>query len=263
MFAAALLAFSIGHGATGHVRAARATRVVRPAALVVVDPGHGGKDEGASHAGVSEAMINLAVARELTALLRAQGYRVMLTRDEACRSEWVVGAQAHAPGRPRRDCRVNLRDRVLSGVGLHPSVFLSLHCDHYADASVRGPRTYYGEGSDIQRALAVDIQRELDRFRDRPFEAAAAKHFLLLAQPQTPAVTVEMGFLTNPAERQKLGTRAYQREIADAVARGLERYARSHPLRPAPPVDPVEVDRLWQRKHYHHASGGGSRVPRG
>jgi N-acetylmuramoyl-L-alanine amidase len=239
-----------------------------PAALVVVDPGHGGKDEGASHGGVQEERVNLETARVLASVLRHHGYRVLLTRERGCeaalyaaagaaRSRAAAAGAVAAPTAAAatgealwgRRCRVNLRDRVLRAAFHHASAFISLHCDHYADPSVRGPRTYYGRGSEVQRALAESIQDELDALRERPFRPAASDHFVLLAQPDVPAVTVELGFLTNPRERRLLTTAAYRRTLAEAVARGFERFARSHALLPAPTVDVASVESRWRAAH--------------
>lgn len=226
--------------------------------LVVVDPGHGGKDGGAMHGGVREEAINLEAARALAAALKARGYRVLLTRDIGCRE--AVAAAAGTDMAADRDCRVNLRDRVLRAAYRRASVFLSVHCDHYVLPSVHGPRTYYGRGSELQRELAVSVQRQLDAFRDRPFRPMASDHFVLLAQPQVPAVTVELGFLTNPRERRLLSTAAYRRQLAEAVARGVDDFARVHPLMPPPSVDVAGVEHLWQvaRGRAHAAARGGA-----
>jgi N-acetylmuramoyl-L-alanine amidase len=214
--------------------------------VVVVDPGHGGTDSGAIHRGLSEADVNLAVARDLSAILLKDGYRVLITRDENCRPEMVASDKPPAgPPGPAGQCKINLRDRILFALDYRPSVFLSLHTDWWPDPNVRGPHVYYGEGSEVQRALATDIQQELDSLRLRPVEPGPAKHFVLMAQPNMPAVTIEMGFITNPHDHSALRTKEYQQAIAHAVARGLEQYAAGHPLSPAPPVDRAYVDRLW------------------
>src|SRR5579875_3548165 len=72
-------------------RAGRAARA--PAALVVVDPGHGGKDEGSSHAGVQEERVNLETARALAFVLRRDGYRVLLTRERGCEAALYAAAR--------------------------------------------------------------------------------------------------------------------------------------------------------------------------
>lgn len=236
----------------------RQLRRSAPAPLVVLDPGHGGKDSGAVHGGAREDQINLRMAYSLATVLRQHGYRVVLTRGLGCQPVWIRGTVgprptqvASATGTPFAACRANLRDRVLDASRRGESAFLSLHCDHYDDPSVRGPRTYYGRGSDLQKALAVDIQASLDAFRTRPFAPVAADHFVLVAQPAVPAVTIELGFLTNPRERALLETEAYRRELAQAIARGLGAFARTHPLLPPPPVDRTLVDTRWQRRHTH------------
>ncbi len=252
LLAAAALAAALNRPAP------RASLRLSRAPLVVIDPGHGGKDSGARHDGVREDQVNLAMAYTLGAILRADGYRVVLTRGLACEPVWLrrgldpKASQALAGGRPLSSCRMNLRDRVLYAAQKRESVFLSLHCDHYADPAVHGPRTYYGEGSELQKSLAEAVQRELDAFRTRPFAPAAAKHFVLVSQPRVPAVTIELGFLTNPRERALLETESYRRDLARAIARGLDAYRREHRLVPAPKVDERAVAALWRRARARH-----------
>jgi N-acetylmuramoyl-L-alanine amidase len=232
---------------------------------VIVDPGHGGKDSGAVHGGVREDAVNLAVAYALARDLRKAGYRVALTRDGDCRPLWVrrVRPDAIRVGRPLSSCRQNLRDRVLEAAAKGESVFLSLHCDHYADTSVRGPRTYYGRGSALQRALAERIQDQLDAFRGRPFTPVESDHFVLVSQPNVPAVTIEVGFLTNPGERALLGTVAYREELARAIVRGLDAFRRDHALTPPPRVDRTLVAERWRKRHpgHHRAGKTGGAMP--
>lgn len=224
--------------------------------LVVVDPGHGGKDGGATHAGVDEDRINLEAGRALAAALRADGYRVLMTREDGCDGALYSGSGRKRPLdmtkvtvlRPG-GCRLNLRDRVLRAAANGESAFISLHCDHYSDTSVRGPRTYYGEGSELQKALAVDIQRRLDAFRQKPFPVTDAKHFVLITQPNVPAVTVELGFITNPRERHLLHTPRYQKELAVAIVQGLDAFAKTHRLLPPPHVDRRSVESRWRKTH--------------
>lgn len=85
------LVLSMGlHIVLGQLAHGRPGSFPSPPPLVVVDPGHGGKDEGASDGGVREDRINLETARALAGALRRHGYRVLLTRDRGC-NEAVYG----------------------------------------------------------------------------------------------------------------------------------------------------------------------------
>jgi N-acetylmuramoyl-L-alanine amidase len=234
--------------------------------LVVVDPGHGGIDPGSSAGGVTEADVNLEVSLLLARALRQAGYRVLLTRHHGCTPAWVAASPEvprawvvrarPRPGRPlaATACRINLRDRVLLAIHYRASAFLSIHTDRYPDRSVQGPRTYYDPDHPAQKQLAEAIQRELDAFRRRPLEPKAQRHFVLVALGSMPAVTVELGYLSNPQERKLLTQRGYQEALAQAVARGFATYARTHPLWPPPRLDAAEVERMWQDRRgrlYH------------
>lgn len=232
-------------GAPGRAKGA-APQARPPAPLVVVDPGHGGIDPGSRAGAVTEAQVNLEVSLALAKALTRSGYRVLLTRsDGGCRPAVVHAAQRAARA---ATCRINLRDRVLLAVKRHASVFLSIHADMYGDRSVRGPRTYYLEDAPLQKTLAADMQRELDAFRRRPLPPIPCKHFVLVALRNMPAVTIEVGYLSNPDERRLLLTPTHQAALAGAIVAGLNRFAATHPLLPPPVIDAQSVERAWQAR---------------
>jgi len=247
MLAAIALAGWVAARTGAPARTKGALPAAGPAApLVVVDPGHGGIDPGSRVAGVAEAHVDLEVSLALAKALTRSGYRVLVTRsDGGCRPAVVRAARRAARA---ATCRINLRDRVLLAVHRHASVFLSVHADVYGDPSVRGPRTYYLEGAPLQQALAADIQTQLDAFRRRPLPPIPCRHFVLVALRDMPAVTIEVGYLSNPEERRLLLMPAHQAALADAVVAGVQRFASAHPLLPPPAIDVHSVERAWQAR---------------
>lgn len=195
-------------------RAAVRMPVISP--LVVVDPGHGGKDPGASAGGMTEDPINLDVGRRLAYLLRRAGYRVLLTRLNGCNPYVLAGGSS--------GCRINVKARVAMTLAHRANLFVSLHCDRFSSASVRGPRTYYFPGSSQGLKFARAIQQELDPFREKPLAPIPADYYVLRKLPDLPAVVVEVGFLSSPAERRDLAQPAYRIRMAKAIERGMSAY---------------------------------------
>src|ERR1700712_2315215 len=133
----------------------------RPPPLVMLDPGHGGKDPGAiGVSGTYEKHISLAAAQELKRQLEASGrYRVELTRT--------------------RDVFVPLDERVSRAQSKGASLFVSMHADALRDPGVRGASVYTlaNSASDAQTAALAARENSADRFggpgfRDTPPEVA-------------------------------------------------------------------------------------------
>ena len=220
----------------------------RPAVpLILIDPGHGGRDSGARGiAGTLEKDVTFNIGLALRAALAARGrYRVELTR---------AGDQFVAP-----------EDRVDMAHGRKADLFLSLHADTYPVASVRGAAVYTlarrasdpetearaarenatargrpagGElarqVSDIlhslaereARALSSRIARRMvrDLERDVPVLPSPSRHanFAVLQTAGIPSLLIEMGFLSNRADEAALGDAAHQARIAQAMTRAID-----------------------------------------
>ncbi|MBE3583807.1 MAG: N-acetylmuramoyl-L-alanine amidase [Limnochordaceae bacterium] len=174
---------------------------------IVVDPGHGGDNPGAHGPhGSREADNNLAIARYLQQDLEQAGARVILTRTGNT-----------TPGFGLVD---QLRARVDLANGAGAQVFVSIHNDSNPDLSLSGPTTYYW-GSP---ALARVIQQELVDSLGAVDNGVVRRPLYVLEHTRMPAVLVEAGFITSPADEARLANPTYQRRIALAIARGLARY---------------------------------------
>jgi N-acetylmuramoyl-L-alanine amidase len=203
--------------------------------LVVVDPGHGGEDEGASAPdGTLEKDLNLKLARVLLEEAQSMtGFQVRLTRD--------------------RDETVSWRSRRLLSQGA--DLWLSLHTNADFQGRARGPRVFYtqrdtqeenqqkgpsGEGSDLGEILrdmaktewinesillGEHIQRALDTAWGVSFRPSRPAPLLGMQDLGCPAVLVEVGFLSNAADRRGLVDAEKGVVLARAIMRGVRAYA--------------------------------------
>ncbi len=199
---------------------------------VVLDPGHGGNQIGASAQladgrRMLEKDVNLDVATRAAAVLRAAGYDVTLTR--------TVDANV---GGPTLDD--DLQARIDTANGAKADVFVSVHHNGIGNPAIRGIETYFADGrpfSDDSRALATILYQQIGRqmaaagydayprgAKTDSLAVGAGDHFFVLA-PQTrtvkrptlmPGALVEALFLTNPDDAKQLA----RNEIRDAIARG-------------------------------------------
>jgi N-acetylmuramoyl-L-alanine amidase len=225
----------------------------RPAPfLVVIDAGHGGDQDGAvSPAGLKEKDLTLQLAQRLGVRLRKQGVKVVLTRvgdqdvpianrpmiANAIRADLFVSihlnSMATADGRERTrgvetyfmsadasDARASAvaerenADRLADAPGVDPADPVAAILSDLADASSLqgGSRLAYAIHDRLVAALAAE---------DHGVKQAP---FYVLAGAQMPAVLLELGFLSHPAESAKLADRAYQEKAVEAIAEGIAAY---------------------------------------
>lgn len=175
---------------------ARKTRSV-----VMIDPGHGGKDPGAiGVGGLRESDVVLPISKRVAAILEQNGVQVVLTRD----SDYFVSLQG----------RVDLAQRA------NADLFVSIHANAISMSrpDVNGLETYYHEsGQGLARSIHNSVIRNVT-IRDRQVRRA---RFYVLRRNTMPSVLVEVGFVTGAEDAAKLRTTAYQNQMADAIARGI------------------------------------------
>jgi N-acetylmuramoyl-L-alanine amidase len=230
------------------------TPPVRRVPTVAIDPGHGGADPGAiSQDGVCEKEIVLATAREFARALTAQGmYRVVLTRstDEflplrervararACKADLFLSI--HADALPDTSVR-GLSVFTLSAQASDREAAALAVSENRADLVggvklSRQPRDVGNilldltrrETSNLSITLARDLITQLGReaiLLDRPQRSA---DFAVLIAPDIPSALVELGCLSNTAERRLLQQRAYQQRLARGFARAVDTFFASH-----------------------------------
>jgi N-acetylmuramoyl-L-alanine amidase len=171
--------------------------------LVIVDPGHGGKDSGApGRGGVLEKDIVLSISQKLAALLEQQGLQVKMTRNS--------------------DYFVDLAPRVDMAQRAGADLFVSIHANSISGRpDVRGLETYhYGKGEGLARTIHSNILQSMD-IPDRRVRSA---RFFVLRKNSMPAVLVETGYVSNSYEASRLSDPDYQNQMARAIARGIMQY---------------------------------------
>jgi N-acetylmuramoyl-L-alanine amidase len=215
---------------------------------VVIDPGHGGKDTGAaSDSGLTERDLTLAVARRLAGELRARGHQVRLTRDDG--EGRALTDRTAIANRVEAEVFVSLHANAsnFSSVRGSETYYMSLDdqaTDEAAAALAELENEAGGESEersdldlilwDLAQAsvlnesaeLALEVQTRLNalsNIRDRGVKQAP---FVVLTGATMPAILVEVGFLSNPAEAERLATPEHQQALAGAIAQGIDAFLR-------------------------------------
>ena len=220
---------------------------------IVVDAGHGGKDPGAiGPNGLQEKDVTLALAKKIARRLEeALGCDVVLTRDrdiflpleERTAIANKVGADlfisVHANAAPNRQA-----------YGIETYYLNFSKNDKAAAVAARENGTSLKEVTDLEQILfdlmanskinessrlAAEIQRALidrlnNRYEDVRDLGVRQGPFYVLLGATMPSVLVEAAFISHPREEQRLASRRYQEETAEAIAEAVKSYAQAHKL---------------------------------
>ncbi len=215
--------------------------------LIIIDPGHGGKDPGAlGRKGTREKDVVLKVSKQLKSMIREQlGADVLMTRD--------------------KDVFIELEDRAKFANSKKADLFVSIHANSHPKRSVKGLELYhFGEASD-PRALEVAARengtplenngpawqfiladkltdKKIDESRDLAWIARKAlvdqlrKHykikdhgvktapFFVLRMTTMPGILAEIAFVSNPTEEKLLTSKTYQKRVAEGIFKGIKAY---------------------------------------
>jgi N-acetylmuramoyl-L-alanine amidase len=196
--------------------------------VVVIDPGHGGRDPGAiGPRDVFEKNIVLPVGMKLGEFFRQAGATVILTRTADV--ELYDPADGPAPRGERKRTDIEQRLRIVSQS--KAELLLSIHANAISSSRWYGAQTFfYPEGELTCAQLAGDIQTSLRRRLGSSRSTEPITHQYLLKNVSVPAATVEIGFMSNPEELAKLQTDEYQRKVAWAIFTGVVRYCMQMPV---------------------------------
>ena len=210
---------------------------------VFLDAGHGGKDPGASHNGISERDITLDIARRVGRLLQNNGLEVRYSRE--------------------KDRSLSLTERTRMANAAKADIFVSIHVNASQDSAVSGFECYYldlasnteaarlatveNAGSDKKlgdlNAVLTDfmlsartqesrkLAHTLRQFALKRLSGEGAKDggvksapFHVLIGTGMPAVLVELGYCSNKAEARKLANPSYRKALAEGIAEGITAY---------------------------------------
>ena len=170
------------------------------APVVVIDAGHGGFDRGGIPGQrVAEKTMALDVAQRLRAVLAANGYRVVMTRDS--------------------DVFVPLGARVGLANSYRNSIFVCIHFNSARRRGANGIETYFYGRDSLPLASAVHYYAA--RSAPTSNRGVRRRGYYVLRRARVPAVLIECGFLTNPAEAQYVQSSSYRQQLAEQIARGI------------------------------------------
>jgi len=203
--------------------AAKYTSAISPQKRVYLDPGHGGTDSGAYYYGIREADLNLTISHMVKDSLVSLGYKVIMPRTS--------------------DTDIDFLDRTIDANSKNPDIFVSIHHNAAPNwPNSTGIETYYyqyypnwppkinqemhNDPNRIQKSasLANSIQNALINDTGAVNRGVQRNTFLVLRETKMPAALIELGFMSNYSELQKLISNSYQRTLANAIVKGIHNH---------------------------------------
>lgn len=181
--------------------------------VVILDPGHGGEDGGAtSCTGVLESGINLEISLRLRDMLHFLGYDTQMIRT----TDTAVYTQGNSIAQKKVS---DLKERVRMVNSGKNALLVSIHQNYFTDSRYAGAQVF-SAGDAASQALAKQLQtafvQTLNPGSRR--QAKLAKGIYLMEHIECPGVLVECGFLSSPEEEAKLRSAAYQKQVAAVIA---------------------------------------------
>ncbi|MCB0362209.1 MAG: N-acetylmuramoyl-L-alanine amidase [Bdellovibrionales bacterium] len=227
---------------------------------IVIDPGHGGKDHGASYHNTRESDLTLKVSLQLRDILKREGYQVALTRTT--------------------DRHLSLKERTLIARQFSGHLFLSIHANSSDDPRAHGMEVYFENqlpadeesmflanrennllSSEEEKEylawpldpiagaqhlkgdllnIVQDLQRNFRIQRSAQFAVSIAENwrgskrtaentiqqapFYVVGNVNMPSALIEVGFVSNPFEAKRLETPQYQKEIVTGLYQAIEQF---------------------------------------
>ena len=189
--------------------------------VIVVDAGHGVPDEGAqSSRGTTEAETNLKISLKLQNLLEQSGTIVILTRSD---ENAIYDIEAKTLKQKKIS---DIHNRVKIGNESSADLFVSIHLNKIPQQQYDGWQTFYKQGSEEGKKLAISIQNNLNEAIQKENNRVAMKldTVYIMKKVEIPISIVECGFLSNPEEEKNLLNDEYQNKLAWGIYTGIIDY---------------------------------------
>ena len=190
-------------------------KVEKKGYTVVLDAGHGSSDSGkVGINGVLEKDINLSISKKTKKYLEKKGICVIMTRNKD---------ESLAEGENGNRKVQDMKARVKRINDTKQDLAVSIHQNSHHEESIHGAQVFYYEHSESGEKDARILQEALLAVDpDNTRQVKANTTYYLLKRTEVPILIVECGFLSNQEEAEKLASEDYQKEIAKAIANGIE-----------------------------------------
>lgn len=176
--------------------------------LVVIDPGHGDHDPGAinSELNLKEKEVVLDISLKLKELLENTGFKVYMTRKD--------------------DTYVGLNERADAANNLKADAYISIHVGAHMDKAIEGIVSIYSSVDDRDnKTFATIVKNSVVKELNASDKGIIERNnFIVLKETKMPAISLELGFLTNPKEEKLMQENDYRQSCAEGIHKGVIEY---------------------------------------
>ncbi len=189
--------------------------------VILLDPGHGGIDAGASEGDAVEKVLNLEIANILKGYIEENGGVCYMTRVE----DTNTADPDRGKGVSQKMSDLKMRKKNIED--FKADIFVSIHMNKFSQSRYKGLQVFYDDNIEESKRLGESVQamvKEVLKDGNTRKAKATGDNIYVLKGNEIPSVLVECGFLSNPEEAEKLKTPDYQRKIAWGIFRGIAEY---------------------------------------
>ncbi len=184
--------------------------------LIVIDPGHGGRDPGAIYKDIYESPINLQISKTLMQELEELGAIVYLTRN----GEYDI-SDPNAWNKKHSD----LQNRVNLIESSNANLYLSIHLNADVSNTWHGAQVFYDDVNPKNKKLAEIMQNSFEsNLKSNRKYKEISTYYMYRRIKSVPGALLEVGFLTNSNERYLLQKKTYQQKISNAITKGVIKF---------------------------------------
>lgn len=183
--------------------------------LIYLDPGHGGYDGGcvSYNKDIIEKNVTLNISLAVKRKLELLGYNVLLTRSTDT-----------ALGKTKKEDIYNRVDLINNSEAI---MYLSIHANSFTSSNIKGAQTFYSPTNELNKELAVTMLekvKSLDESNNRVAKSMSGKY--LLDHVVVPGCLIEVGFITNIEDLNKLTSEAYIEDLAMLISVSINEVCR-------------------------------------
>ncbi len=187
---------------------------------IIIDPGHGGEDGGASaENGALEKDLNLQISLLLKNYFETNGFEVIMTRSS--------DISLHDNNSQTSIKRSDLKNRVKVFNSSKDNIVISIHQNKFTDSRYNGAQIFYSPNNIKSEHLAQSVKNCIKSLKQPDNEREckkASSEILILNESEVPTILVECGFLSNEAEALQLCDESYQNDLAYCIFLGFMEY---------------------------------------
>ena len=184
--------------------------------IIVIDPGHGGRDPGTIYGSIYEKDINLEISKVLEEVLSSRGAIVYMIREDDSDLSSIYD---------KKKKRGDLYRRILfiEDEKKKTDLYLSIHINWYKNSSWSGAEVLYNSINPNNKALGEILMQHLKKDLSTK-RSLKTTNLYLYRNTTVPGVLIECGFLSNPNERYLLRQKFYQEKISNSITNAVIEY---------------------------------------